>query len=264
MPGDAEAIDQALNTLTHLSAKSIVQEDHQGADALKLLKGFSPLLSVTLGREEKPASTSPETPDSTAPAKEDRSIELTFYEKKQSGKSAQPNPPTYLVSSASSVLYELDSNSISRFDKEVKDLRQSKLLTPMEQFTIRNIQLSGKDLGADPIVFKDTDGKWSSTSFPSFPTEKIQGLLEQLGKSKIQNFIVSSKIPPGEKEGLQVILENDKGELKKKWVFWRKNGQTLARDLNSKRNEAYQIESSIDPSLPWTKEYFSPPAAEKK
>ena len=257
--GDTEAIDQLLNTVTHLSAKNVVAEDKKSKEAVALLKDHSPLFKLSLHRESKPAPTASPTP--AVPASGNDSVELTFYEKKSSGKPGTPASPSYLISSLSPVLYELDSNAISRFEKEVKDLRQSKLLTPMEQFTIRGIQLTSKSLGKDPAVFKDTDGKWSSSTFPELPQdqlqEKIQAMLDLFGKNKIQSFIRAPKIPSGEKEGLQVVLENDKGELKKKWVFWRKEGQVYARDLNAPHAEAYQLDKGAESMLPWEKDFFS-------
>ena len=270
MAGDSEMIDQTLNTLTHLSAKAIVSEDKKGEDAVRILKGSAPLLKITLTRDTQTApKASPDSAQTSEPTPPlDNSIELSFFEKKTADKKGKvgntSSSPTYLISSASSVLYELDANSISRFEKEGRDLRQSRLLTPMEQFTIKGVEVSHPSLGSSPIAMRNVDGKWTSPAHPDLPQDKIQGLLEQLGKSKIQGFLTSGKIPAGEKDGLELTLENDRGEIKKKWLIWKKNGQTLARDLASKRAEAMILDPAVEQTLPWTKDFFSQPALDKK
>lgn len=249
--GDIENVDNLLTAATFLTAKGFASDNKSDAKAKAALKGAKPVVTLSLQQEK---GTNKEMP---AP------IVLTLYQKGSTkpAKGAKPGTPaaTQLYATVSNLdpLYELEPNALDRLNKEVKDLRLAKLITSMERFTVKKITFEGKPLGNPPLVLKDNDGKWSlEGKAQAIASDKVQGFLDKVSGNRIQEFLTGAAIPAGEKDGLNVKLADEKGETKRELVFWRTGGKLFARDLASKRNEAYRVDNALTDALPWTRDFF--------
>jgi hypothetical protein len=148
-------------------------------------------------------------------------------------------------------LFELDSGVSARFEKSKDDLRVSKLLTPIEQFSITQASIRGKKL-----VRKD--GKWQLEG-KEVDQNKMQKLLSSLSTTKIKVF--ASKAPAGEAQGVTIVLGDESTPEKKSFVFWKSGSDLYARDLKNKRPEAMLMDPAVPAlkeALPWTDQFFEP------
>lgn len=251
-PGDIENIDNLLTAATFLTAKGFASDDKNDAKAKADLKGAKAIVTLTM-QQEKGTNKEPPAP-----------IVLTLYQKgaaKPAAKGAKPGAPAsnllYATVSNLDPLYELEPNALDRLNKDVKDLRLAKLITSMERFTAKKITIEGKPLGNPPLVLLDKDGKWSieGVAHP-IANDKVQGLLDKLSGNRIQEFLIGSAIPSGENDGLNVKLADEKGQTKRELAFWKSGGKLYARDLASKRKEAFLVDIAVQDALPWSRDFF--------
>lgn len=255
IPGDIENIDTLLRELTFLSAKKFVSEKKLGPSAKKTLNGFMPIVQLTAYPATKP------TPSPTSTLSQAVPVTLTFYEKKKSGKSEA----LYATVSNLDPIFELDLSNKDKVDKSLKDLRLSKLVTTMDRFGSKKIEFTGKPMGSAPLLLAQKDGKWQlpSNDGGEADSDKIQTLLDKLSGSKIQDFLHETHIPTGEQEGVQVTLLDEKDVKKRSFVFWKgQNSQKdklFARDLLTKRKEAFLVDSDLRNALPWARDFFKKP-----
>lgn len=253
--GDIENIDGILTGATYLTAKSVVTEDKTDATAKKALAGAKKqlTLSMTIPSPGTPAATPSGKPAEAAPAGKSEEIALTLYRKDKT---------LYATLSNHDPLYELDSGSQERLDKDLKDLRAVKLITSMEKFTAKKLDFEGPALAGGPVHLTIKDNKWySQPSDKEVDSDKVQALLDRLAGGRIKEFLTGSKIPPGENQGLKLTLGDDRVEVKRQMAFWKSGKQLYARDLLSKRNEAFLLDDTVAPVLPWTQDFFKKGAA---
>jgi hypothetical protein len=256
-PGDNEGIDSVLNGATFLMAKDFAADRKDDAKAKAALKGARPLVSLTL-KKEAPA-------DGKSPAPEP--ITLTLYQKNspgtKAGAASTVNPRIYATVSSADPLFELEPFAKDRLDKELKDLRQAKLITSMERFQVKKLELSGTPVGGAPLSFSNADGQWSGggADKAALDQDKFQSLLDKLSATKIREFVSGAKVPKGEETGIRLALAGDeKTPLKKELVFWQSGGQVYARESGSK-GEAFLMDKEITAALPWSKDFFKKSAA---
>jgi hypothetical protein len=241
MDGDTENIDSLLSGATVLTAKEFASDHKTDNKAQSILKGLSPILTLSLQKEKGTAKEAP------AP------IVLTLIQKKTTA----PNNKLYATVSNLDPLFALDPNTKDRLDKSVNDLRLAKLITSMERFSAKKLEFSGKPLGAQPIQLAQENGKWMNQATKTeVPSDAMNNLLDQLSGNRIKGFLLGATIPAGEKEGLKVTLSDEKNEAKRQFVFWKKEEKLYAKDLQSKKNEAYLIDSSLSRALPWSLDFF--------
>lgn len=239
--GDIENMDSLLNAATYLTAKDFASENKNNAQAKATLKGLGVVLSLVLYKEKGDAKEAP------AP------ITLSLFQKKP----IQPNSKVYATVSNLDPLFELDSGSRERLDKSLKDLRLSKLITSMERFSAKRLEFSGKPIGPKSLILVNKDGKWvNSLNQTEVASEKVQDTLEKLSANKIKEFLSGSAIPGGEQEGLKLTLGDDQSETKRSFLFWKKGDQLYARDLQSKRKEAFLLDPSLKDGLPWNSDFY--------
>jgi hypothetical protein len=234
--GDPEAIDSVLSAAAYLSAKGF-------APSKSVLTGFAPTLTLTLQKEKGTAK------EASAP------ITVTFFQKK--GLSA-PGGKLYATVSNLDPVFEVDVNSKDRFDKSLKDLRLAKLITSMDRFSAKRLEFGGSLFGESPLILVNSNGKWIKASDKTeVPAEKVSTVLDKISGNRIQEFLVGSAVPAGEKEGLKVTLGDEKTEARRQLIFWRKEGKLYAKDLQSKRNEVYLVDPSVTDALPWSPDFFA-------
>lgn len=234
--GDQEAIDAVLSAAAYLSAKDF-------AASKSVLNGMAPTLTLTLQKEKGSAKEAP------VP------VTVTFYQKK--GASAAGGK-TYATVSNLDPVFDMDASAKDRLDKSVKDLRLTKLITSMDRFSAKRLEFSGSQFGSAPLILNQSNGKWiKSSDKTEVPSDKVNSFLDKISGNRIKEFLTGSAIPSGEKDGLKVTLGDDKTETRKQLLFWRKEGKLYAKDLQSKRNEAYLVDPSIADALPWSADFFT-------
>lgn len=246
--GDIENVDNLLNGVAYLTAKDFAADQKSSPAGKAALQGTRNLITLTL----QPAQGKPP-------------IVLTFHEKGASAASKSKNggtPPGVpatgkLLATASNLdpVFELEPNAKDRFDKSVKDLRLTKLITSMERFSAKRIELAGNPIGATPLVLNNKEGKWSATD-PTYDVsqEKVQSLLDKLSGNRIKDYLQGKDIPTGEKEGLRITLGDEKTETKRQIIFWKAGDKIYARDLQSKRKEALLVDPTLKDGLPWSRD----------
>ncbi len=239
--GDLENINSLLTSATFLTAKSFASDRKNDTTAKSTLKGFSPVLTLTLQKEKEAEKAAPS------------AIVLTLFQKK-----GGPSPKKiYATVSNLDPLFELDANVLDKLDKSLKDLRLVKLMTSMERFSAKKMEFSGNPIGEKPLHFTSSEGKWKNSENPSaFSGDSLQAILDQLSGNRIQEFLKGTAIPPGQSDGLKITVGDDLIEIQHQWIFWKANGKLYARDLKSNRNEVFLMDSTLEASLPWTKDFF--------
>jgi hypothetical protein len=243
--GDIENIDALLSATVFLSAKNFTSDDKTNAQAKSALSGLSKVLSLTLQKDQGAEKKAPEP------------FTISFFRKKSSAQKPQPTDKLYATVSNLDPLFELDSTSVDRLDKSVKDLRLTKLITSMEQFSAKRVEFDHIPNSADPIILTHNDGKWfTSAGKVEVSSAKVQSSLDKISGNKIKDFYEGSAIPSGEKDGVKFTLGDEKNDTKRQFVFWKKDGKVYARDLLSKRNEAFLVDNSIQDALPSEKDFF--------
>ena len=133
----------------------------------------------------------------------------------------------------------------------------------MERFTAKRIEIVGPLIGKDPLIIINGNGKWvDSGTIAELNAEKVQKFLDKLTGNRIKEFLQGANIPTGEEKGIRVTLGDDKSDKKRQLVFWKsgekaaKDGKLWARDLQSKRKEAFLVDSSVKDELPWDRNFF--------
>ena len=234
-PGDIENIDNLLTAATYLTAKNFVADKKDDLKAKAALQGSRSVLTLVMRPEKGQAKETP-TP-----------LTLTLFQK---------GTKLYATVSNLDPLYELEPTALDRLNKEFKDFRLTKLITSMERFTAKRIEIAGKALGGGaPIVLKSADSKWTMEGEKTEPnSDKIQNLLDRLSGNRILEF--SSNVPAGETDGWNIKIADEKGELKRNLAFWKSGAKLYGRDLLSKRTEAFVIDPSVNEVLPKSRDHF--------
>ncbi|MEK6704449.1 MAG: DUF4340 domain-containing protein [Bdellovibrionota bacterium] len=249
--GDSDNIDGLISAAAFLTAKDFVSENSSDEKAKNAVKGAKATITLSLTKGKGTAKEPP------AP------IILALYKKKEPPKNTKDKKDqlekVYATSSASDPLFELDTSSLNRFDKELKDLRLSKLITSMDRFDTKKLEFSGTVIGPSPLVISSSDGKWVNKAElkTEINGEKVQSLLDKLSGNYIKEFLQGSKIPTGAENGLKLTLGDEKTATKRQILFW-KNGEKLyAKDLLSQRNEAFLVDNVLKDGLPWDRNFFN-------
>jgi hypothetical protein len=249
-PGDIENIDALLSGASALTARDFVSDSKNDAKAKTELKGAKPVITLSLKKE-----------------KVEQPVLVTLYEKSNGKPPAKGMVQNrlFVVVSDLDPLFEVDSYAKARFDKELKDLRLSKVITSMDRFQAKHLEFSSSELGPKPWALSMKDGKWTADGVApadaqkdAVDSEKVQNFLDRLSSTKIDQFI--SQNLPIQSSGLQFTLGDDTHPQKRKILFWRvveKNGQKLyAKDLTSPRNEVFLMDNALSDAIPWEKAKF--------
>ncbi|MFZ9595770.1 MAG: DUF4340 domain-containing protein [Bdellovibrionia bacterium] len=248
VPGDIEAIDTLLTSTVFLSAKGFVSDQKAAPPAQKALIGFTPAFSLKLQTFSHEGTSTPPPP-----------LELKVFQKKSPGSASGKLLATL---SNSDPLFELDPSALDRLNRSVKDLRWSKLISSMDQFSAKRLEFEGKSLGSKPWVWVNQQGKWilESTKAP-VASEKVQATLDLLSGNRIEDTRPSQGSLPQTAESLTLTLGDDRTPKKRQFLFWKKDGKLWARDLHSNMNFDLLIQSSVEAGLPWNDHFFTPPSA---
>lgn len=247
LAGDIENVDSLLSAVTYLTAKGFISENKKDDKAKAALKGLPSSLTLVL---QKGKGTEKEAP---VP------VTLILYSG-ASGKggkdSKDKDGKLYATASNLDPLFELESSAKERLDKSLKDLRLSKLVTSMDRFSAKKLEFSGKPLGPSLLILAQTDGKWETQpDKKEVANDKVQDTLDKISGNRIKDFLQGSAIPTGEQDGIKLSLGDEK-ETKRQILFWKKGNDLYARDLGSKRNEAFLVDSAMKDALPWDRAFY--------
>jgi hypothetical protein len=241
MSGDSDGIEGLLSAATQMTAKGFASDSKADAKAKAALKGFNPVLTLTLQKEKGSAKDAPEP------------VTFTLYQKKP----LSPTGTLYGTVSNLDPLFDLEPGSLNRLNKSVKDLRQTKLITSMDRFGAKRLEFSGAALGGSNLVLENKDGKWThAATHEEVQQDKVHTLLEKLSGNRINEFLSASTAPAGEKEGLTLKLGDEKNASKRELVIWKNKDKLYARDLQSKRKEAFVVDPALKDALPWNPDFF--------
>jgi hypothetical protein len=257
LSGDIENVDSLLTAAAYLSAKSFVSDSKDDPAAKAALKGAKPVVKLTLRKEKGTAKEQPEP------------ITLTFYQKGDAAKPAPKNPKDKKAAPASGAtklyvtvsnldpLFELEPYAKDRIDKELKELRLAKLITSMERFGAKRLEFSGEPIGSPALVLTNANGKWINDGDKAdVDSEKVQNLLDKLSGNRIKDFLSGSSIPTGEDKGLTLAVGDEKTKAKRELVFWKAGDKLYGRDLLAGRKEAFVLDTTMIPELPWDRAAF--------
>lgn len=274
LTGDIENIDNVISATTYLTAKTFVSDRKDDAKAKEALRGAKKIIQLEIRPEPAKRATAPSPSASPAAAKSAAAepIVLELWEKVEPGGSRAkatggktgkgPDPAkTRLLAKVSNLdpLFEIEPSTKDRFDKGLNQLRVTKLITSLDRFSVKKLEASGKGLGAETAVFENSESKWSAAS--GFQGEvdsaKLQGLLDKLSGNRIRDWVSGKAIPAGESTGTRIALVDEKGVRKRDLAFWRVGSKLYARDHLSKRDEAFEIDSTITDAIPWERSHFA-------
>ncbi len=253
LPGDLEGIDGFLSSLTSLTANNFAADSKDSPQAKKVLQGIPRIVSIVLQKEKGTASETP------AP------VTLQIFKQPASPSQSKKGPTKAFVTVSNlDPLFEIDGNSINRFDKGVKDLRLTQLITSMDRFSAKKIEVKGGSAdAANSVLLTQSDGKWMDQEKLPISQEKVQNLLDQLAGSRIQDFLkgdsltAHQKVDPKTKIKVTVNTSGEnKAETQRQFEFWKADGKLFGRDLQSHRNEIYLIDAVVQSALPWEKDFF--------
>jgi hypothetical protein len=259
--GDNEGIDTLLTGATYLVAKNFVADHKTDTTARNILKGAKEVVSFEL----TPAAPTPAPSATPAPAQEN--VTLTLYQKSDGKpeKNGALHMKTYATVSNLDPVFELENYAKERLDKELKDLRLSKLITAMDRFSAKNLKFEGAAF-SQPLVLDMKDSKWipaDATSKSDIDSDKIQTLLDKLSSLKIKDFMPIAKAPAilkSDNSTLKMTIGDGTNLEKHKLEFWKvveKEGEKIyARDLVSTRKEIFLMDNQLSEALPWTQDKF--------
>jgi hypothetical protein len=272
--GDPENIDNLITGTTYLMAKGFAAEDSQSEAAKKTLKGAKPVLNLSLKIDRPKASEKASQPlgqPSSRPSSQPSNsaeasshwVTLQFWQvggtstsvAPKSKKPTAPKPATsggklYLTISTTPTVFELESNSKDRFEKGLKHLRMTKLITSMDRFGARKLEFSSSSTSGKVEALTQKDGKWLNADSKEINGEKIISLLDRLSGNRVKDFLTGPSAPSGATGALQLSVFDEKGTVKRKFSFWTKGDQLYALDLLSGRKEVLLLDNVLKDSLP--------------
>jgi hypothetical protein len=258
--GDPETVDGLLNGAAYLTAKTFVTDSKSDAKAKATLKGSPEFLSVTFVKASGPVTLTLFSNRKVSKSEAKTLIKRPghHHEEELNQGVAADATPVYATVSNTDPLYELQANAPRQFDRELKDFRMTKLITSLDRFSIKKVELSGKPMGDKPLTLVSKDTRWVDASNQNeVNSDKVQSFLDKISGNRITDFLSGSNVPAGEQDGLKVTLGDDQNPTKHQFVFWKNSGKLYARDLSSARKEAFLVDSTVVDGLPWGRDFFN-------
>lgn len=241
VPGDTETIGNLITALTYLSAITFAGEDKTTKEAKSILKSSKKIISFALHLKGK---------DSVP-------VNFQLYEKK-----LKERNQWFATVSTNSTLFEMAAGVRNRLNKSLAQLRQTRLITSLEKYSAKTLTFSGKPMGKSPLIIKNENDQWKfATGDPEFDksevdASKIDKFMDRISGKRIKDFLTGKRVPSGEKGGLVFELGQKDAADYRKFVFWQDANHMYAKDLLSKRKEAFKIETAVKDHLPWKREHF--------
>ncbi len=236
LAGDTESIEAFLSAVSYLTARDFVTE----AKA----KGAKPAGKITI--------------DVAAPgSKEPKTFSLALSEIAGANPKDKGSRRLFAKASTQSELVELEPGAKERLDKGLKDLRQTKLISSLERYSVKRLEFWGGELGKEPLVIVSKDGKWSyeagSPASKEVSGDKVQALLEKLSGNRVKEFLNQAG---EEAKALHIVLGDEKNPKKRHFIFWKKGADLFAKDMSSSRKEILKVDPTIASELPTQRTQF--------
>lgn len=232
LTGDIEGIDGLVSATTYLAAKGFASDQKNDAKAKRALSGAKRITQIKIN-----------------------DIVFELFEK------GKDKAATYFATVSNlDPLFEMDPSTKKRVDKTMKDLRLSKLITTVERFSAKKVEISGKTIGEPSLMLANKEGGWvfeKSASGPQADTDKVQALLDKMSGNRIEEFLPLDKAPKGEDTGTHVALFDESGAKKREIVFWQAAGKVYARDVLAKRPEAFRVDAALKDAVPWNRAFIN-------
>lgn len=240
LPGDIENIDGLISAATYLTAKGFASDNKTDSKARSALSGARLITKLELLPSQ---------------------ITMQLYEKGV-GKNAQ----YYATVSNLESVFEMDPSTKKRVEKTLKDLRLSKLMTSVERYTAKKIEMRGHALGETPLVLTNKDGNWTFDSKEKVESgktvdpEKMQALLEKLSSNQIIEFIPiqsAGSLPKEAASGVTYTVFEDGSDKKREFLIWKFADKVFAKDLMSARKELFRLDPSVKDKLLWERGFLN-------
>ncbi len=233
MEADHDRIDSLLSSISQAEAKEFPAESE--------LRGANPVYSFQGRIGDKPA------------------VEFTLLSKAAS-KSDMPGAAktVYLKSPALKVpAVEVESGLLVNLDKSASYLRRNLLILPSQRVTITHLKLEGKN--HKPAVEFAYDGKtWNKTSgADGLNAGKVPELLDRMAGAHSPDIVAPApKIPD---DGVTITLGTKEKQDVYRYLVYEVRNQTFAKDLLSKKNEAFLLEDGLKNAFPFRPDSWKMP-----
>ncbi len=248
VPGDIENIDNLIKTITSTAAKGFTSDDKDSAAAKKAISKAKNIYYIVLGAE------APKDP-----------VTLKIFEIEK------PTQLLYATVSNMNPLYELNSSTKSSLNKTITDFRLTKLITSVDRYLIKRIEVTGQPIGTQPLVIlQDKEAVWKKqiiisdkASLVDIDQDKTQNFLDKISGNRIKNFLNGKNIPKGEERAITVFLGDEKDPKKRQLKFWGLGTKIYSKDANTKQAEVFELDPGMVKDLPFKNDFFDKKSEEK-
>jgi hypothetical protein len=171
---------------------------------------------------------------------------------KSEGKKEDSKKSLYLKSSSLKSPVEIEPGFQVSVDKTLNHLRRNLLILASQKVTTSQIKLEGKNFA--PAAEFTFDGKsWNEKAGgPKMDVAKVPSLIDQL--SSVHSPEIVSPAPKAADDSVVLTLgTREKSDLYRYQLYEVKN-KAYARDLNSKRNEAFLLDEGLKKAFPFRPE----------
>jgi hypothetical protein len=232
LPGDLENIESLLNAAILAQAKAFADENKNSKEGKALLNASAESLKIWIKKENE---------------SEQLLLKVYANPKAKDGKSK-----IYATVSNLDPIFIMDDSFLERVNRSVKDIRQVKLITTMERFGTRKIQINDREFYNDQGTWKNTSG-----SQPA-PTDKIQELLDKLSGNRIHDFLKSGAPSPNDPQ-FKLALLDESGKVLHRFQFWKNSkNQIFSKPIldGNAAETVYVMDPGIAQSLPFDEGFF--------
>jgi hypothetical protein len=163
----------------------------------------------------------------------------------------------FLRTSSLQQTVEVEGNLKVQLDRSLSYLRRNLLLTQVEKAFVTRIKLEGKAYPAG-LEFRQDGKTWVAVPAPNgesgkWDVEKLKTLLDQMATSHSPG--IRAPAPGPKKDPMTITIGDEKNPSKSRYEIYLVGGagteKAFARDLNSPRNEAYELETGLKNLVPF-------------
>jgi hypothetical protein len=183
-----------------------------------------------------------------------------------SKKGPKPNDAEthYLRTPSLQQVVEVEGNLKVQLDRSLSYLRRNLLLTLVEKAFVTRLKVEGKAYPA-AVEFRQDGNVWTPVPAPNrlngqmekWDPEKLKTLLDQMATSHSPGIVAPA--PGPKQDSVTITFGDEKNASKSRYEIYlarspgAKKGteKAFARDLNSPRNEAYELEDGLRNLVPF-------------
>lgn len=247
MLADTEAMDSLVSALLSISVKNFIAESVSAPIALQTKK------SATKRRFQLEFAPPKEAKDGKPTQRQIDLYEVVLAKPKIPGmkeKSQTTEKSVYAEVTGFGPWVEVDASQMSRWVKSLSELRRQKVLSTMERFSLRKLDLSSS-IGGKSLTVEYKDGKWVSADMPNLDSQKIVSLLDALNNEKISSYESHPLEAKAQDQWLLLKGLGEDGSIKKEIRIFSNSTRGYVRDLQSKRKEVQLISKAAMDKVPF-------------